>query len=79
MHTIVRTVIYHPIGSKFVLRSIATHLDETAIRPLHHSGSRGQVVILQWGDVIVHNCQGVEGLDEVVVVHPQVLKVMCER
>lgn len=75
----VRTVIYHLTGSKHVLRSIATHLDKTAVRSLHHAGGGSQVVVLQWGDVIVHDRQGVEGLNEVVVVHPQVLKIVSER
>ncbi len=54
------------------------HHDIAALRPLHDSHSRSQVVILQRGQVIVHHRQGVPRLDQVVVVHPQVLKVMCQ-
>ena len=58
---------------------LALHLDEPAFWPLQHSNSRSQMVVLQRGDVIVHDPQRMEGLDQVVIVDPQVLKVMCER
>ena len=36
-------------------------------------------MVLQRGDVVVHHSQGMKRLDEVVIVHPQVLKVVSER
>lgn len=52
------------------------HICEAVSGVCHEPCSGSQVVVLQWGDVVVCHCQLVSGLDEEVVVDSTMLVVM---
>ncbi len=60
----------------FSLKCTDTHWEVLILRLEHQPGGGGHVMILQWGLVIVGDCQRVARLDEEVVVEAAVLVVV---